>query len=388
MIRALFLGFLVIGASAARADAPKVVTDIAAVQSMVARVMGDLGTPELLVSAGVSPHDYAMRPSEAAALQEADVVVWIGEALMPQLDGPIDALGTKATVLSLMDVPDMNVLDYRELSEFGDHGDEHHGHDHHDDEHAEHDDDHHGEEHAAAHDEHDHGDDHADAHDDHNHGDEHADGHDEHHGEEHADDHQGHGHDDHAAKDEHAGHDDHGHHHHGELDPHIWLDPMNAATAMKAIAELLAEKDAENATVYRENADAAVAEIAALTEDLATRLEPYAGRPFLVYHDAYQYFEARFGLTPAGSIAVGDATTPGPARLKKIREILVESGAVCVFSEPQFPEDLTKVVTEGTGIRTSIIDPHGVDLPVGAELYPMLLTKLADSVEDCLTPVS
>ncbi|MEM9045857.1 MAG: zinc ABC transporter substrate-binding protein [Pseudomonadota bacterium] len=360
MIRAVSLLSILL-ATTAGAEAPKVVTDIAPVQSIVARVMGDLGQPKSLIAAGVSPHNYSMRPSEAAALQEADLVVWIGSALTPQLDSSIDSLGENATVLSLMEVPEIRLLEYRELSEFGDHG---HDEDHHDD-HAEdkHGDDHHGEEHHS---------------DEHHSEDEHA----EHeHGEE------GHGEDKHAEK----GHDDqaggHDHHdHHGELDPHIWLDPMNAALAMQSVATVLAEKDPENATIYLENARAGAAELEALNEDIKARLSGVEGQSFLVYHDAFHYFESRYGLAASGSIAVGDASSPGPARLKQVRKILVESGATCVFAEPQHPEKLTTVVIEGTDVRSRVIDPLGAGLTPGAGLYPALLTQLADNIASCLVP--
>ena len=372
MFRPLILS-LMFATSAAQAGAPKVVTDIAPVHSLVAQVMGDLGTPDLLIAPGTSPHHYSMRPSEAAALQEAEIVIWIGEGLTPQLGRSIEALGTKANVISLLEAPGMHLLEYRELDEFNaqEHGEDAHDHDGHEghDDHAEHKD-----------------------HDDHGH-DEHA--HDDHAHEDHAEHkgHDDHGHDDHASHDEHAAHDDHGHkddhghhHHEGGIDPHLWLDPENAQAALQVIAAALAEKDPANAGTYKANAKSAAEALGALDAGLKTRLAALGDRNFLVYHDAFQYFEKRYGISASGSIAVGDAQAPGPARLQRVREILLESGAVCVFSEPQLSEKLVVVVTEGTDVKGSVIDPLGAELTLGANLYPALLEQIAESMEGCLAP--
>ena len=207
----------------ALADVPSVAVDIAPVHSLVARVMQGVGDPALIVAPGASPHEYSLRPSEAAALQEADLVFWVSPDLTPWLEGAIDTLAGSASVTELLEVDGTTELPFREgaLFEAHVHGDEEHAdaaHDH--EEHAGHD----HEEHAA--------DDHA--------------GHDH---EEHAadDDHAGHDHEEHAEGEEHADHDheehaadgDHAGHDHGEHDPHAWLSPDNGAVWLNAIAAQL-----------------------------------------------------------------------------------------------------------------------------------------------------
>ncbi|MEM9764756.1 MAG: zinc ABC transporter substrate-binding protein, partial [Pseudomonadota bacterium] len=254
---------------AALAEAPKVVVDIAPAHSIVAKVMEGAGTPALLLPPGASPHGYALRPSEARALSNADIVVWIGPALTPWLERSLDTLAEGATQVVLMEAPGIEHLPLREGPLFEhDHGD-HHG---------EHDDDH-------GHDEHAHGD------DDHDHGEKHA--HDDH-------GHKDHGHDDHGHKEadheEHEGHahgHGHGHGHNDDRDAHIWLNPANAAQIAEAVAAALAEADPAQAALYKTNAAAAAAEYEALAETLVTTVEPVAGRPFVVLHDAYHHFEHR-----------------------------------------------------------------------------------------------
>ncbi|MDA8585420.1 zinc ABC transporter substrate-binding protein [Rhodobacteraceae bacterium] len=138
MFRSILIASVVFAAPL-RAEVPSVLTDIAPVHSLVSMVMEGVGTPQLLLRPGTSPHSYAMRPSEAAALQSADVVVWVGDGLTPWLEGPIERLAGDAEILGLLEIAPVQ----RENAE-----DHHDGHDdEHDDEQddhtAEHEDDHH-----------------------------------------------------------------------------------------------------------------------------------------------------------------------------------------------------------------------------------------------------
>lgn len=181
------------------------------------------------------------------------------------------------------------------------------------------------------------------------------------------------------------GHDD-GEAHDGSeaIDPHLWLDPANARLWLGAIAAALAEADPEGAGLYRANAAAAQSELMAIEAELATRLAPLRGRPFVVFHDAYHYFEHRFGLEAAAAVALSDARPPGPARIAGIRALIRETGAACIFREPQFRATLVETVAEGTGARIGVLDPLGAALEPGPDLYPALLRGLADSLADCL----
>ena len=329
---ALSLLLTLIG-STALADAPRVAVDIAPVHSLVARVMADIGTPDLIMPAGASPHEYTLRPSEASALQNADIVVWMGADLAPWMDSAIETLAAEATVLTLLEADVTTHLDMREGALF-----EAHNHDHGD--HAEHDD--HG------HKDHD---DHA-AHDDHD----------------------DHGHDDHAAEK----HDDHGAH-----DPHAWLSPTNARAWLNLIAAQLSAADPDNAGTYFANAAAAASELDTLKAEVNTILAPMRGHTFIVFHDAYQYFETDFDIPAAGAISIGDASDPSPARIAEIQDRVREQNIDCVLTEPQFNPGIVAAVVEGTNVKTAISDPLGAGLTPGPAFYPQLIRNLATALASC-----
>ncbi len=350
------------------ADVPNVAVDIAPVHSLVARVMDGVGTPDLIVQPGASPHEYNLRPSEAAALQEADLVFWLGEDLTPWMGGAVETLADGATVTTLLESDGTVLLDFREGALFEahdhDHGDDEHGHDDHDDHdaHAE-DEGHEGhdhEEHAEDHGHEDHGhEDHAEDRD-HDHGDEHAEGED------------------------HAGHDDHDDHAHGDHDPHAWLSPENANTWLNLIAAQLSTADPDNAGAYFANAAAARAEMDALSAEVAATLEPVRGGSFIVFHDAYQYFENAFDFPASGAISIADATDPSPARIAEIQARIKDEGVDCVLAEPQFNPGIVDTVLDGTDAKTGVIDPLGSDLNPGAGLYPQVIRNLATTLAECL----
>ena len=361
-------------ATPALADVPRVAVDIAPVHALVAQVMAGVGTPDLILPPGASPHGYAMRPSDARALQDAGLVIWVGPQLTPWLAGSLDTVAGDAARLTLLEVEGIVTLGFREGATFEAHDhDDHDDHDH-DDDHAE--DEHDHDEHD--HDEHDHG---AHDHDDHDHDDHGHDdhGHDDHAHDEHA--HEEHAHDDHAH-DDHA-HDDHAGHDHSGTDPHAWLDPVNAAIWLDAIAAELSRIDPDNAAAYAANAAAGRAELATLQASIADRMAPLSGG-FIVFHDAYHYFEARFGIEATGAISLSDASDPGPARVAEIRDTVAAQGISCVFVEPQFNRGLVDAVFEGSGVRIGVIDPLGVDLDLGPGLYPALLDGMATAMEACL----
>ncbi|WP_196260786.1 zinc ABC transporter substrate-binding protein ZnuA [Pelagibacterium limicola] len=316
--------------------APNVVATVKPLHSLVAAVMEGVGTPELLVRGAASPHGFSLRPSDAAKLEAADIVFWIGEDLETFLPGPLASLAADATVVELMDVDGMIILDLREGGLF-----EAHSHD----------------------------DDHNHSHNDHEH-DDHGHGHD------HDDDH-GHDHDDHS-------HDDHGHDHaHG--DGHIWLDPQNARLMVAAITDALIAADPENAETYNANGQATAERLVELETEIGAALAPARGKPFFVFHDAYHYFEARFDIEATGSFTVNPEVAPGAARLTEIRATVEGSEAVCLFAEPQFSPAVVHTIAEGTTAHTGVLDPLGADIEDGPELYFTLLRDLAASLNDCLS---
>lgn len=327
----------------------RVVTDIPVAHSLVSMVLGDHGTVDLMLDRGANAHSYQLRPSQAQALSEADIVVWMGERMTPWMGRAIEGLSDDAHAVALLEVEGAM------LREFGQAKD------------AE---DDHGHEHSDAHAMDDHGDDHG-----HDHSDEHA--HDDH-GHDHSDEH---AHDDHG----HDHGDDHGHDHaHTGLDPHAWMDTRNAAIWIDAIAAELAEHMPDHAADFASNAAAAKAEITALTAELKTILAPAQDMAFVTFHDAYGYFVNQFDLTQAGSIALGDAASPGAQRLAELRADLEADAAVCVFPEAAHDPALVTTMIEGTGVRLGdTLDPAGSLLDPGADLYPTLMRNMAQSIADC-----
>ncbi|SFJ13415.1 zinc transport system substrate-binding protein [Jannaschia pohangensis] len=181
--------------------------------------------------------------------------------------------------------------------------------------------------------------------------------------------------------------DDHDHDHgYGKGDPHGWLDLENGKLWLAAIAETLSQVDPDNAVIYDANAHAAEAEIDFLVQQLEARLAPVQGRGHIVFHDAYGHFQAAFDLPGLGAISLSDAVRPSAARLSELRDRVVSSEAVWVFSEPQFDTALVETLVDGTPARSGVLDPLGSSLASGPTLYPMLLENLGNSLADCLTP--
>ncbi len=350
--------------TSALAQAPSVVAEMPVTHSLVAMVMGDLGQPVLLLDRGADPHDFALRPSQARAVAEADLVVWLGPDMAPWMSRTVASLARGAE-LQLLEAPGVTLQAFLPsrltgaAAEFAaEHAHDHAGHGH---DHGSHD-----------HDDHDHGHDH----------DSHGHGHDHDHDHDHGHDHEGHGHD--------HGHDhgSHGHAHaHDGTDPHAWLDPRNAKAFLAAIAEALAGVDPANEATYRANAAASADRIDALEAEIAALLAPVAGAGLVVYHDAYGYMATRFGLNILGSITLGDASAPGAARLREISASLQSVGAVCAFPEVNHSDAFLTLATDGAGLRVGApLDPAGTMLEPGAGLYEALMRDLAGAIVECVTP--
>ena len=315
--------FLFTSTAVATADV-KVVASIKPVHSLVASVMQGVSEPSLLVKGAGSPHTYSLKPSQAKELQAADIVFWMSHDLEAFLENSIESIAKNAKAVSLMDSHGLMKLNFREGGAFDAHD---HGHD-------------------------DHGD---DKHDDH--------GHDKH--DDHGDD----------------KHDDHGH---DEVDPHVWLDPQNAKSLVHEIEEHLAEIDPSNAAKYEANAKAVMKKLDALTKEIEADLKPIRERGYVVFHDAYQYFEKRFGVSAVGSITVSPEVLPGAERVSELRDKVKSLNASCVFSEPQFEPKLVKTITENTDAGTGVLDPLGANIKDGPDLYFTLIRNMAKSLKDCL----
>ena len=309
----------------------KVVTSIKPIHSLASYLMDGVGKPDLIVDGYASPHGFSMKPSHAKMLQNADLIFWVGEDLESFLEKPLSSIAKKAEKIELMEIKGLNVLKFRERNIF---------------------------------DEHDH-----DDHDDHG---------------KKEDDHDDHDHDDHGKKEEHDDHDDHdGHegHAHGEYDPHIWLDPMNAKVILNEMVEHLIENDAKNAAKYKSNLKKALKEIDKLNKDVKAELSKSTAS--IVFHDAYQYFEERYDVNILGAFTVNTDVMPGAEQLAEIREIIEHDKVTCVFSEPQFNPDIIKAVAKDMNIKTGVVDPLGATLNPGKDLYFKLIRNMSASFKGC-----
>lgn len=311
-------------AGGADGTVPIVVASIAPVHSLVAAVMHGVGEPRLLVPGGSSPHAYALRPSDARAIQSARLVAWIGPGLETFLERSLASLAAGGDVLRLVDTPGLRLLPLR----------------------APHDD-----------------------------GDDDGNGHGDALGENHV----------HRHAHDHADRPDAGAHTR-DIDMHLWLDPENAWRMAGRIAESLAAIDPANAGAYRRNAAALRARLVSLDERIARELASLGGRDFIVFHDGYRYFEERYGLAPAGVLTVNPDVSPGAERVRRMRARIVEGGVACVFIEPQFPAAIAETLVEGTGARIGRLDPLGAEIAPGPGLYSRLLASMAASFLECLAP--
>jgi len=303
------------------ADAPVVVTSIKPIHSLVSAIMQGVGEPELIVDGAASPHTYSLKPSNARALQDAKVIFWVGPGLEAFLEKPLQALGRDASIAALDEAPGLVKLPFREGGAFEAHDD--------------------GDEHDTAS-----------------------------------------GHEHHDAEATHAADD---HHDHGAFDTHLWLDPMNAKAMAAMITTTLVAADPANALTYQGNAKALDDKLDALDTEIKGIVAPVKDKPFIVFHDAYQYFEHRYGIRVAGSITVSPETIPGAERVSEIHSKVGQLGATCVFAEPQFEPRLIDVVIEGTHAKSGVLDPEAATLKAGPDLYFTLMRGIANSMKGCLS---
>lgn len=313
-IAILTLLFTVTGASAARADVPVVAT-IKPIHSLAAAVMAGAGSPALLIDGAGSPHTFALKPSDARALQSARVVLRVSDRLEVFLNRVVKSLPSTTIVVAMDTAPGIKLLSMRSAGTFESHT--------------------HGPRKAGSH----------------------------------------------SAKHDHD---------HGEegIDAHMWLDPENAKAIAHYIAHTLAAADPDKAARYRSNAAQLATRLDALSTELARDVASVGDKPFVVFHDAYQYFERRFGLAAIGSVTISPDNAPSAKRLTALRRKITQLKAQCIFAEPQFEPKLVATVAEGTGARVGTLDPLGAAIPSGPELYEMLMRSLASSLRSCLLPPS
>ena len=304
--------------SSANADI-KVVASIKPIHSLASYLMDGVGKPDLIVDGYASPHGFAMKPSHAKMLQNADLIFWVGEDLENFLEKPLKSIAKKAEKIELIEIKGLTKLEFRERNIFEGHDDHGHKEDKHDD------------------------------------------------------------HKELGLKED--KHDDHHEHAHGEHDPHIWLDPMNAKVILNEMVEHLIENDPKNASKYKSNLKKALKDIDKLNKNVKKELSKSTAS--IVFHDAYQYFEKRYGVNILGAFTVNTDVMPGAEQLAEIREIIEHDKVTCVFSEPQFNPDIIKAVAKDMNIKTGVVDPLGATLDPSKDLYFKLIRNMSLSFKGC-----
>ena len=304
----LILVFAVFSLISSANSEVKVVASIKPIHSLVSYVMDGIGKPDLIVDGYNSPHSFSLKPSHAKMLENADLVIWIGEDLEAFLEKPLDTIAKKAKNIEVKDLKGIQKLEFREKNIFENH-----------------------------------------------------------------DDHKGH--DDHKEKDDHKGHA------HGKYDPHVWLDPINAKVIIKEITKQLVQLDSKNSSAYKSNSKKALTDIDKLTQNIKKDLNK--DLRFVVFHDAYQYFEKRFGIQVLGALTVNTDIMPGAEQLSEIREVIEHEKVNCLFSEPQFNPAIIESIAKDTNVKIGVLDPLGASLDKGKNLYFDLIKNMASSFKGC-----
>lgn len=278
--------------------------------------MEGAGEPKLLVGSGASPHTYSLKPSDARALQDAQLFFWVGEDLETFLIKPLASLPRSARIIKLAEAPGVELLGSRQSTLAQEHVQPDDGR------------------------------------------------------------HESDVNDDHRPV-------------HGRADMHVWLDIDNAKAIIQAIAAALVEADPGRAGLYRSNAEHTQARLHDLDQELRSALTPVASRPYIVFHDAYRYFERRYGLTSVGSITVSPERQPSVQRVAAVRKRIIESNAACIFGEPQFEPTLIKTLTEGTDIRVGVLDAEGgTEVEPDPQAYFTIMRNIGKALTTCLTSSS
>ncbi len=337
----------------------RVVASIKPIHSLAAAIMDGVGEPALIVKGFESVHDYQPKPSDAKLLEEADVVVWIGPDLESSISTAIRNLSKNAISVELSEVDGLTLFGFRESHVHHDEDDDH-GEDH--DEEGEEDEDHEGEREDDDHGEEREGDDHAEEKEDEDHEGERED---DDHGEEHEEE-----------RDMHE---------EGELDMHVWLDVSNAILMADEIARILKVAYPQHSDLFDSNHKSLLEKLHDLERELEKQADSIRERPYIVFHDAYQYLEKSLGLESVAAVTLNPTITPGVGQINEIREAVIETGAICAFAEPQFNPGILKIVGEGTELEMGMLDPLGYDVEAGPNAYFEIMRNMLTALRDCLT---
>ena len=287
---------------------PSVTASIKPVHSLAASVMRGMSTPNLLIPATASPHNYTFRPSEVRNLHRAKLIIWIGPQLEPHLAKLIKTLPKTHHVIQLLGHQEVFHLPLRTSGIW-------HTHNHLED----------------------------------------------------------------PLKTQ-SGTSQKTRY----VDPHIWLDPKNAIAITMIITQTLTQLDPKNASLYAQNSNKQIRALKELIASSSRILAPLRATPFLMSHDAYQYFEHRFELRSLGTISLSAHRQPGPRHLTRLRQLIRKSSPLCIFSPPQVTPRAAHMLTQGTNSTIATLDPIGINLPAGPDLYATLLKSNVSAIANCL----
>lgn len=290
----------------AYASSPSILVSIKPIHALVSGVTQGVTEPELLVQKNVSPHTYALKPSDAKKIQEADIVFFVSRDLEIFLTRAIKSnYKAKATVVELQRVPGITLLPVHEQPLWQE----------------------------------------------------------AHNGE--------------------GGEDEARHHLHGRYDPHIWLNPMNAIVIVNNVRDVLIRKDPEHTVQYTANAKKMVEDLTALDAELTAKLAPYSDVAYLVFHDAYQYFEKHYHLNTLGAITLNPEKAPGAKTLQKLEETISRNNVVCLFTEPQYSSSVISILAASTGVGVGVLDAEWGTDEQGRETYFILMRGLSKNLLEC-----
>ena len=321
--------FIFTGVNVFATETTGVISTIQPINSLVSAVIGNTGKSITIIPSEQSPHDFKLKPSDVKVLQNGNIIFYVSNHLESSITKVFKNLPKNIKLINLMEESGVNHLAIRDNDAWERH--DHHGHDDHDDH----------DKHGKKHDDHDDHDKHGKKHDDH---------------------------DDHEKED----------------DVHVWLSPDNAIKIVQKVNKVLSLYFPENSKIYNDNTTKFIDKIRNLKMELVKELSPIKNKPYIVFHDAYQYFEKTFELNAVGSVALEGDIASSPKQISLIKDKIVKSKALCVFQEPQFDSKLVKIVVEGTDAKIGTLDPLGVNISENKDFYLQLITNMAKSLKECL----
>ena len=334
--------FICTGVNVFATETTGVISTIQPINSLVSAVIGNTGKSITIIPSEQSPHDFKLKPSDVKVLQNGNIIFYVSNHLESSITKVFKNLPKNIKLINLMEESGVNHLAIRDNDAWERH--DHHGHDDHDDH----------DKHGKKHDDHDDHDKHGKKHDDHDDHDKHGKKHDDH--------------DDHEKED----------------DVHVWLSPDNAIKILQKVNKVLSLYFPENSKIYNDNTTKFIDKIRNLKMELVKELSPIKNKSYIVFHDAYQYFEKTFELNAVGSVALEGDIASSPKQISIIKDKIVKSKALCVFQEPQFDSKLVKIVVEGTDAKIGTLDPLGVNISENKDFYLQLITNMAKSLKECL----